>query len=150
MISKEIIVKETGGNWYNSEIRESKIDSNRVVAKAKVGNTVLLKLSGRRFKVFLFAAKKRLRQSSDNNSVSVYLNENLSSYISNLIMKLQREPKRQREEGIATFESVYSFEGRVFVKRKSTDPSESAMLFRSEAAIKVYLQQFDTAGTFSN
>ena len=143
MISKEIIVKETGGNWYNSEIRESKIDSNRVVAKAKVGNTVLLKLSGRRFKVFLFAAKKRLRQSSDNNIVTIYLNENLSSYNFNLLMKLKRERKRRREEGIATFESVYSVEGRVFVKRKSINPSESAVL------IRMRLQQFDTAGTFA-
>ena len=89
---------------------------------------------------------KRLRQNSAQNRVTVYLNENLSSYNFNLLMKLKRERKRRREEGIATFESVYSFEGRVFVKRKSTDPSESAMLIRSEAAIKVYLQQFDTAG----
>ena len=48
-------------------------------------------------------------------------------------MKMKRERRNRREEGVSAFESVYSFEGRVYAKKKSSEPSGSAVLIKSEA-----------------
>ena len=129
------------------KMERREVDSNMVVTKGKRDNTVIVKLSDRKFKVFLFAAMKRLRRDSGENLVTTYLNENLSSYNFYLLMKMKRERKKRREEGVSTFESVYSFEGRVYAKKKSSDPSGSAVLIKSEATLTEYLQQFNAPAT---
>ena len=83
---------------------------------------------------------KRLRRDSGENRVYAYLNENLSSINFYLLKKMKIEGKKRPEEGGSTFESVFSFEGRVYDKNDGSEPSRSAVLIRSEATLTECMQ----------
>ena len=124
----------------NMKMERRSIDVNLQVKKTARTNTVLILFSHRRFKAFVYAAKKRLNQDNDRNVSNLYLNENLTSYNFHLLMTLKRERKRRSEECIPNFETVYSFEGKIFTKKKRTDPNDNAVHIKNPSDLNKFLQ----------
>ena len=107
------------------------IDSNMRIAKFSRANTALLLLSHKRFKIFLFKARKRLRDSNANELNNLYLNEHLTTYNHQILMSLKNSKKLRSGEGLHTFASVYTFEGKVYVKKDNGAYNDDAILVKT-------------------
>ena len=124
------------------EARE--IDVNFRVRKVSRNNTVMITFSVKRFKRFLFASRKRLRQNLPEQCESLYVNENLTSYNFSLLRTLKAEKKRRIEANETSFGSVYSFEGKIFVKKlAATD--ETASCISTKRDLRTFLTEFDNS-----
>ena len=82
------------------------IDANFNVQKTPRPNTVLLKFSDKRFKIFVYPAHKKLRISQADLS-GLYINKNLTSYNYSLLKALKSEKKHRYENNLPNFNSVY-------------------------------------------
>ena len=103
------------------EMEAREIDMNLRVRKIPRDNTVLLAFSDRRFKQFIFAARKRLRQSPENNDINgLYISDNLTSYNYSIFKDLKNELKRREGLNLAGLSRVYCFEGKVYIKKDSS------------------------------
>ena len=89
------------------------IDTNMSIQKLPREKTVLLCMTDKKFKIFLYKAKKKLRLENDENSNELYLNDNLTPLNHSILMSAKR---KKRDESVSNIKSVYSFEGKVFVK----------------------------------
>ena len=105
------------------QMEHREIDSQFTVKKLPRNNTVLVTFSDKKFKRFIFAAKKRLRLENVEICNNLYINENLTSYNYSILKKLKLEKTRRFLEKIPTFESVYAFEGKVYVKKSRSEQS---------------------------
>ena len=118
------------------------IDANVYVKKTRRPNTVILKLSDKKLKCFIYSARKTLRNSS--NLTGLYINEYLSSYNYILLKKLKTEKKRRNENNLPNFNSVYFFEGRVFVKLRGTEQSREAIHMKNSNILMEFLGKLDS------
>ena len=119
------------------------MDANVFVKKTGRPNTILLTFSDKRFKRFLYIARKNLRNSNVESCRELYINEDLTSYNFALLMKLKRERKRRIAQNLAGFESVYTFEGKVFVKRNKNEDNKEAIYIKSEKVLNSFLLSFE-------
>ena len=119
------------------------IDANVYVQKTRRPNTVMLKLSDKKFKSFIYSARKTLRNSS-SNLTGLYINEYLTSYNYTLLKKLKTEKKRRNENNLPNFNSVYSFEGRVFVKLHGSEQSGEAIHMKNSNILMEFLGKLDS------
>ena len=117
-------------------------DPNLNVRKTSRPNTAIISFSDRRFKIFLFSAKRALRQANDQNVQSLYVNDNMTSYNFDMLMEMKRVRKQKIDEGSMVFDSVYSFEGRVYVKRNRQDPNDRAILIKTPPQMKKFIEDF--------
>ena len=118
------------------------IDSNMRVLKTKRPHTVLVCLSDRKFKRFLFSALKKYRELDASRDDQIYINDNLTTYNYNLFKTLKLERDHLRENQRQTFEVVYSFEGKIFVKKKIGDSKEDARHIRTVSQMKSFVSTF--------
>ena len=109
------VISDILRNHLKMERRE--IDANMRIAKFSRANTVLLCLSHKRFKIFLFKSRKKLRDSNPAEPNNLYLNEHLTTSNHQILMSLKKSKKLRLDEGLPTFASVYTFEGKVYVKK---------------------------------
>ena len=93
------------------------IDDGMHVAKLAQPNTVLVKLSDHRCKIFLSQAKKHLCFCNDETDNDLFINESLTSLSYLLFGKVKSEKIRRNEMILANFEVVYTFLAKVFVNR---------------------------------
>ena len=114
----EPVVKNFLSNHMEMEARE--IDGSMRIRKLPRDHAVLLSLSDRRFKTFLFKAKKNIRLKSRVKYEHLFVNDNITSYNYSMLKKLKDEKRRRSESAIPGFETVYCFEGRVYVKKSKT------------------------------
>ena len=63
------------------KLEPREIDANLRVQKIPKEKTLLLILSHERFKKFIFAAKRKLRESRDDVYTGLYINDHLTTYI---------------------------------------------------------------------
>lgn len=86
-------------------------------------STVLVSLSDIRFKRELFAAKNRLRRGGSDLG-ELYINEHLTSQNYEILKQLKKIRRDREEAGSGSnFFSVYSFNGRVYIKiEREGDP----------------------------
>ena len=103
------------------------IDRNMRVKKSKRANTVQINLSNIRFKKFLYAAKKQIRVNNPENHEDFLLNEYLTTYNFDILKKLKAEKKRCADEKMTCFETLYTFEGRVYIKKTRTNDKNDAI-----------------------
>ena len=123
------------------------IDANMQVNKCSRNNTIIIILSHRRYKAFLYSARKNLRQENVNSNQDLFVNDNLTSYNFRILMKLKNERKIRIENGKKCFASVYTYEGRVFVKLNREDPSTAAINIRGPARLEFFLADLDAPQT---
>ena len=79
-------------------------------------HTVMVTFSARRFKTFLFAARKKLRRDNEAQESELFVNENLTQYNISLLKLLNTEKKKRIQMGTNSFSSVFSFDRKIYVK----------------------------------
>ena len=126
------------------------IDQNFSVIKSKRENTVIVQFSERRFKLNLFKARKRLRSSDESNVRGLFLNDNLTAYNFGILKKLKHLKKTRADAGESVYESVYSIDGRVFVKMRRGDHNNDAIHVKTISCLEKLLGRLNDAVTHSN
>ena len=61
----------------------------------------------------------------------MYLNEHLTTYNHQILMSLKKAKKLRSDEGLHTFASVYTFEGKVYVKKDNGASNDDAILVKT-------------------
>ena len=118
------------------KMEQRSIDAQLQVHKCNRENTLMFVFSAVRFKRFLYAARKKLREQA--NPPIIYINDNLTTLNFNLIMKLKRE-RAARRDGPAKFESVYSFDGRIYAKIRHSSPKTEAHHIKNKDKMDEFL-----------
>ena len=119
------------------------IDANLYAQRSPRLNTVLIKFSDKRFKIFSYSARKKLRNEEGDLLRNLYINEYLTSYNYDILKKLKKEKKRLEKTGSPSFASVYSFEGRVFVKRNLDDGTNQATYVKNPTVMKEFISSIN-------
>ena len=123
----------------NMENRE--IDPNMKIYKLPRDNTIRLVLSDIKYKRFLFSTRKKIRIEQPRFAEDLFINENLSTYNFGILMSLKTERKKREEKEEPNFDSVYSFEGRIFVKKTKNSDRSTAILISSKKSLDNFLSQ---------
>ena len=124
---------------------DREIDMNMTANKSPRPHTVIIKCSDRRFKLFLYAARKKLRSDHPNLAENLYMNDDLTSFNYGLMKRVKNMSKLRVQNLKMTFETVYSFNGRVFVKLKRSDSSDSAILIKNSSSIDALVAKLDSS-----
>ena len=119
------------------------IDTNLYAQKSPRLNTVLINFSDKKFKMFLYSARKKLQNGEGDLLRKLYINEYLISYNYDILKKLKKEKKRLEETVSPSFASVYSFEGRVFAKRYLDDGTNQATHVRNPNVVREFLSSIN-------
>ena len=91
------------------------IDTGMAVIRRGRDHTVMDTFSARRFKTFLFAARKKRRDNEAQES-ELFVNENLTQYNFSPLKLLKTEKKKRIQMGTNSFTSVFSFDVKIYVK----------------------------------
>ena len=128
----------------NMDRRE--IDANMVINKSSRDHTLLLNLSDIRFKKSIYGARKRIFQAQQNAETrnGLYINENLTSYNFKLLMSLKRERKERVSLNKPVFQSVYTYEGKVYVIKVYGSPNSDALHIKNPKMLKDFLNDIDS------
>ena len=105
------------------KMERREIDSRLLVRKAKRTNTAIVSFSDQRFKKFAFRARKKIREENESPT-DLFLNDNLTPYNHKILMELKKRRKTFNDD-TDPFISIYSFDGRVFIKMKNSTNPES-------------------------
>ena len=104
-------------NFLRSKLNmgQREIDSNMMVKKGSRENTAHLTLSHKRFKGFLYKAKKQLRVDNNIACNDLFINDNLTTYNFHILMSL-KTARKSYPSTHNPIKSVYCHEGRVFLR----------------------------------
>ena len=119
------------------------IDPNLFAHKGSRKKTAIVTFTDRRFKIFLYKTRKRLSTDGEQICSNLFLNDHLTPYNYNLLMTLKREITKMSTEMSPNFESVYSIEGKVFVKIKRSSPNADAIWIKSTSNIENFLKKLN-------
>ena len=119
------------------------LDTNMIVRKTNRNNTALLTVSDTRFKTFLYRARTKLRSAKAALSTDLYLNDNLTSYNFKILMDLKRDRKRRKSDNMPHLESIYSFDGKVYVKKARTDSNKLATWVKDCSVMRRVMSSVD-------
>ena len=128
-------------NVLKMENRE--IGANFHAQKTQTATKILVTLPHHRFKAFIFAVRHKIRESSDSYSAELFINENFTPYSFSLLMMLKNECVKRRNDQAPSYETVYTFEGIVYVKMKRDDPNDQAIAVRSHTTLRGLLTKLD-------
>ena len=112
-------------------LERRKIDTNMIIGKGQRENTAQITFSHRRFKLFLFTARKQLVENDEEERKKLFINDNLTNLNFSIIMKLKELRKNRQASKLPCFESVYTFEGKPYIKIKRTDSNNDAIHVKS-------------------
>ena len=115
------------------------IDGNLKVFKSTRENTIRLSFSDIRFKRFIYKARKVLRENHPQLNENLYLNEHLTTLNYNILKKLKSERDRRKDRNLANFDSIYTFEGRVYVKKNKNDDRSFAVAVTNAKSMEKFL-----------
>ena len=119
------------------------IDANLKAYKTNRENCVKIVLSDLKFKRFLFTAKKKLREESIQETEGLYIGENLTSFNYEILKKLKLERTKRHGNNQQNFDTVYSFDGKVFVKIKRSDDRKSSIYIPNQASLLKFIDQLN-------
>ena len=91
-------------NVMKMENRE--IDANLHAQKTQTPTKILVKLSHHRYKAFIFAARRKMRELSDSYTAELFINENLTPYNFSLMKMLKNERVKRRNDQAPSYETV--------------------------------------------
>ena len=117
------------------------IDSNLYVSRSPRANTVSLRFSDRKFKLFLFSARKRLRIDNPRKTENLFINDHLTSYNYAILKSLKSEKKSRTDAGLTSFDSVYTYEGKVFVKKVRSNSPNNSIHISNPKMMKKFLDE---------
>ena len=120
------------------------------VDKSPMRSSVLVKFSNIRYKRFLFAARKRLRDSEDPVCQQLFINDYLTSHNYQLLVSLKKERAKRANDGTTSFSSVYSFDGKIFVKKIRNVPNSEAIHVKSFGDMVAFLSSLDSTNENGN
>ena len=69
----------------------------------------------------LYLKRRNLRTNHPESYEGMFINESLTSFNFELMKKLKVEMERRKHGQMPNYESVYSFDGKIFVKISKTD-----------------------------
>ena len=110
---------------------DREIDSNFTVSKTGRQHTVTINFSRRLFKGMLYGARNKMRRENPDNVNELYINDNLTHFNFTLLRSLKRERRSRLESQSNSFVSVFSLDGRVYVK--TTSNSEKIHIRNTES-----------------
>ena len=119
------------------QLENREIDANIRVRKSKRENTLIATFSHQRFKQFVYRARKKIR--ANGNDLNFYLNDNLTSYNHGILMKLKRDRKSYPNTS-DPYSSIYSFEGKVYVKLKR-EPNKNGLHIKDVDQLSKFLDE---------
>ena len=122
------------------------IDTDFSVKKLPRNNTVMVTFSEMKFKRFLFSARKKIFQLGQPSS-ELYVNENLTTYNFKMLKTLKMEKKRRSDENLPGFDSVYSFDGKVFVKKVRNTDRSSAIHISNPKQLSEFVESLTNEST---
>ena len=121
-----------------------KIDANLYVQKTNKTNTVIVHFTDRRLKRFVWAAKNKLRRTSEDTVKDLNINDNLTPYNYSMLITLKQETGCLRTSNKPYFETIYSFEDKVFVKKLKDATNPDAVhihgLTQPQSFLRSYLR----------
>jgi len=120
---------------------EREIDQNLEAVKSGREHSVIIKFSRKFFKGFIYAARSKLRKSNPERCDALFINDNLTHYNFSLLKLLKRERRTRCESRVNNFVSVFSLEGKVYVK--TTYESEKQHI-KNMDAYKRFLSSVDS------
>ena len=120
-------------NFMSSRLKMEprSIDSGLKTQKNSRNGSVKIMFSNIRFKRFLFGAKKKLRENSDDANINLFVNENLTSYNYSILKEVKEEHARRKASNLNNFFCVYSFDGKVYVKMSQSDERDAAIYLQN-------------------
>ena len=124
------------------ELENRAIDANMKVKKSNRPNTVHVTLSHVRYKKFLFAAKKKQRVENPENYENMFVNDCLTSYNFTMLKKLKAHKKRCHNNNVPCFESLYTFEGKIYVKKKRSAETADAICISTKTTMEKLLAEY--------
>ena len=132
-------------NFFSEKLKLSnrEIDQSFTVHKTSRNNTIIVRLTDRKFKLFLFNARKKLRLDNPSTVTDLYLNDNLSSYNFSILMTLKRLRSDRRNANKKVFETTYTIDGKIFVKMQRGDSNENAINIKNNCAIDKLIADLD-------
>ena len=98
------------------------IDLNLLTKKGHNDNTVIVKFSDKRFKNFMYQAKKQLRLNNSATHQNLFINDDLTPYNYKIYMDLKKYRKSLNRNN-DPFRFIYTRDGRVYVKMTTDDPA---------------------------
>ena len=106
-------------NFFQSVLKlpTRELDNSIQVKKSNRNNTVMVSFSHRRYKGFMYRAKKSLKEANCSDYEGLYINDNLTTYNFKMLMELKDNRKRYTAAE-DPFISTYTHDGRIFVKLK--------------------------------
>ena len=127
------------------ETRE--IDANLSAVKAPRDNKIIVTLSHKRYKTFLFKSRKNLRQADEEATKDLFINDNLTTFNFGLLMQLKRERSRRLSENLPNFAVVYTFNGKVFIKIERGANNEDALNIKNASDLSSLVLKLDSPTT---
>ena len=84
----------------------------------------------------LYGARNKLRRENPDNVMELYINDNLTHFNFTLLRSLKRERRSRLESQSHSFVSVFSLDGRVYVK---TNSNSEKIHIRDSKSLESYL-----------
>ena len=118
-------------------------DPNFTTEHRRLNNTVLVTFSSKKYKTFLFAARKKLRTENERLTSDLFINENLTQYNFSLLKLLKTERKRRSKSSLTSIASVFSFDGKVYAK---AEPSSEKTHIKDKDCFENFIRSVDNKG----
>ena len=123
-------------------LENREMDENMKVLKTNNDGNARVILSASRFKRFIYAARKKKRtEGGDASLQNFYINENLTSYNYGILKRLKTEKKRRDDAGEPSFDSVYSYDGRVYAKKHRNIEKSAAIPITSMKSYEKFIAE---------
>ena len=129
------------------KLDEDSIDDNLICRKTSKPNTVIVTFSQRKFKLGLFRSKKTMRLEGSSSYKDLYINDNLTPYNFKLLMSIKSERTRRSNGDLKSFDTIYTHEGRVFVKISKSGDKKSAIHIRTRSIFCNFLRDLDKSSS---
>ena len=101
-----------------------------------------LYLSDVKFKRFIFSARKNFRKANETSETSIsdlFFSDNLTPFIYKRYKELKLERDRLSWENSPNYETVYSFEETIYVKKRKFDPDTDAVHIKTMAKLRSFI-----------
>ena len=110
--------------------------------KTRRPHTVIVYLSNVKFNCFIYSARKTVRQvneTSETSTLDLFVSDNLTPFNYKLYKELKLEGDRLSLECSPNYESVYSFEGKIYVKKRRVDPNTDSVHIKTIALPRSFI-----------
>ena len=111
------------------------VDLNLQAKKGHRDNTVIVIFSDKRYKPLMYQAKKALRQNNSPEYHGLFINDDLTSFNFKILMDLKNH-RKSIERNEDPFTSIYTRDGRIYIKLKENDPNANGILVKTPAYLR--------------